>query len=134
MNPPFEPANDLERALVAALQNQLPVATFLQTLLTAKVYVLTEKDIRPGAVWDHSATPMVLASSDKTPFLALFTAPERSGAWAKRQTTFGFGVSTDFVSVLKGMAPELGIVINPGQQAGFELQPATVTQLRAQAQ
>ena len=134
MNPPFEPANDLERALVAALRNQLPVTTFVQTLLTAKVYVLTDKDIRPGAVWDPSVAPMVLASSDKTPFLAIFTAPERSSAWARRQTTFGFGVSTDFIPLLKGMAPDLGIVINPGLQAGFELQPATVAQLRAQAQ
>lgn len=133
MKQPFEPLNDLERALVAALQNQMPVATFVQTLLSAKVYVLTEKEIQAGAAWGHGAKPMVLANPDKTPFLAIFTAPERADAWSKRQTTFGFGLSTDFVGLLQGMAPELGIVINPGLPAGFELQPATVVQLKAQA-
>lgn len=134
MPQPFEPLNDLERALVAALQNQIPVAAFVQTLLSAKVYVLTQKEIKAGATWDHSATPMVLADSQKTPFLALFTAAERSAAWTQRQTTYSFGLSTDFVGLLQGMAPELGIVINPGLPAGFELQPATVVQLKAQAQ
>lgn len=132
MKQPFEPLNDLERALVAALQNQMPVATFVQTLLSAKVYVLTEKEIRPGEIWGHGATPMVLADSKKTPFLALFTAPERAEAWSKRQTTFGFGLSTEFAGLLQGLAPDLGIVINPGLPAGFELQPATVAQLKAQ--
>lgn len=133
MKQPFEPVNDLERALVAALQNQIPVATFVQTLRSATVYVLTDKDSQAGGVWDHGATPMVLADAKKTPFLALFTAPERADAWSKRQTTFGFGRSTDFAGLLKGMAPEQGIVINPGLPAGFEMQPATVAQLRAQA-
>lgn len=130
MHPPFEPLNDLERALVAALQNQMPVATWVQTLLSAQVYVLTQKQIQPGAAWDHSAMPLMLADAKKTPFLALFTAPERSATWARRQTSCRFGLSTDFAAVLEGMAPEHGIVINPGLPAGFELQPATVAQLR----
>lgn len=133
MKQPFEPLNDLERALVAALQNQMPVAAFVQTLLSAQVYVLTDKEIQPGEIWNHGATPMVLADSQKTPFLTLFTAPERSVAWTQRQTTYSFGHSTDFPALLQGMAPEQGIVINPGLAAGFELQPATVAQLRAQA-
>ncbi len=133
MKQPFEPLNDLERALVAALQNQMPVATFVQTLLSAKVYVLTDKEIQPDEIWNGGATPMVLADSQKTPFLALFTAPERSAAWTQRQTTYTFGLSTDFGGLLQGMAPDQGIVINPGLPAGFELQPATVAQLKAQA-
>ena len=134
MTQPFEPANDLERALVAAQQNQLPVATFLQTLLISKVYILVDRAADPDAVWDHNAAPMLLANSEKTPFLAIFTAPERSKAWLQRQSTFGFGLSPDFTRVLKNMAPNLGIVINPGLQAGFEMQAPTVEQLRTQAQ
>ena len=44
-----------------------------------------------------------------------------------------FGLSTDFADLLQGMAPDLGVVINPGLPAGFELQPATVAQLRARS-
>ncbi len=133
MNQPFEPLNDLERALVAALQNQVPVATFVQTLRASKVYILVERETGPDGVWNSSTAPMVLANSAKTPFAAVFTAPERSEAWARRQTTFRFGLTTDFGDLLQGMAPDLGIVVNPGLHAGFEMQPATVAQLKAQA-
>lgn len=133
MKQPFEPLNDLERALVAALQNQMPVATFVQALMSARVYVLNDKEVQAGGVWGHGATPMVLADARKTPFLALFTAPERSSAWTQRQSTFGFRLSTDFAGVLQGMSPDQGLVINPGLAAGFELQPAAVAQLRTQA-
>ena len=132
MNALFEPRNDLEQALVAAQQNQLPVLSFVQTLLVAQVFVLVDRQIPPGGAWDHSARPMVLSGSDKTPFLAIFTAQERASAWAKRQPASSYGLSTDFAGLLKGMAPNLGIVINPGLPIGFELQPATVAQLRAQ--
>jgi hypothetical protein len=132
VNAPFEPRNDLEQALVAAQQNQMPVPTFVQTLLRSQVFVLVDKQIPPGGAWHQSAAPMVLSNADKTPFLAIFTAPERADAWTKRQTTFGFGLSTVFTGVLQGMAPNLGIVINPGLPVGFEMQPATVEQLRTQ--
>lgn len=133
MKQPFEPLNDLERALVAALQNQIPVAAFVQRLLSARVHVLTDQDLIHGEAWDRSTPLMVLADAKKTPFLAIFTAPERCAAWTQRETTFGFGLSTDFAGLLQGMAPDLGLVINPGLPAGFELQPATVAQLRSQA-
>lgn len=133
MHPSFEPSNDLERALVAAQQNQMPVTAFVQTLQASKVFVLVDRDTGPSEVWDHSAAPMLLTNAARTPFLALFTAPERATVWSKRQTAFGHGLSTDFARLLQGMAPGLGIVINPGLPAGFEMQPATVAQLRAQA-
>lgn len=132
MPQPFEPLNDLERALVAALQNQIPVTAFVQTLLGSRVCVLTDQDIRTGPVREQRTTPMVLADARKTPFLAIFTAPERSAAWTQRQRTYGFRLSMDFKDLLRDMAPDQGLVINPGLPAGFELQPATVVQLKAQ--
>lgn len=133
MKQPFEPSNDLERALVAAQQDQMPVAAFVQVLLRSKVYLLVERELNAGSTWDHSVTSMVLTNREKTPFLALFSAAERADAWLKRQTTLGHGLSTDFAGVLQRMAPDQGIVINPGLPAGFELQPTTVAQLRVQA-
>lgn len=133
MNQPFEPLNELERDLVAAQQNQMPVTGFLQTLQASKVFILIDREPGPRNVWDSGAAPMVLSNAGKTPFLALFTAPERAGEWSKRQTAFSVGLSTDFASLLEGMAPDLGIVINPGLQVGFEMQPSTVARLRTQA-
>lgn len=133
MAQPFEPLNDLERALVAALQNQMPVAAFVQTLLGSRVCVLSDQDTQAGPIRDQGAKLMVLADAQKTPFLAVFTAPERSAAWTQRQNTYGFRQSMDFKNLLQDMAPDQGLVINPGLPAGFELQPAKVAELRAQA-
>jgi hypothetical protein len=102
----------------------------MQTLLASKVFVLIDKDIGPTGIWDNSATPMVLSNSKGSPVLAIFTAPERSGEWPKRQPRFGFGLLTDFAWLLKGIETNVGIVINPGLMVGLEMQPSTVAQLR----
>lgn len=133
MNQLFEPSNDLERALVAAQLGKLSVPTFMQTLAASKVFVLIDKEIGPSGVWDNSASPMVLSNAQGAPVLAMFTAPERSGEWPKLQPHFAFGLLTDFSWLLKGIAPNIGIVINPALSVGLEIQPSTVAQLRAQA-
>jgi hypothetical protein len=134
MNQTFEPSNDLERALVAAKQGQLPVHEFMQTLLSSKVFVLIDKEIGPSGIWDNSATPLVLSNSEGSPVLAMFTAPERSGEWPKQQPRFGFGLLTDFAWLLKGIERNVCIVINPGLTVGIEMQPSAVEQLKEGAQ
>ena len=133
MNQLFEPSNELERALVSAQQGELPLPTFMQMLLASKVFVLLDKEIGPSGAWDNSASPMVLSNAQGAAVLAMFTAPERSGEWPKRQSHFAFGLLTDFAWLLKGIAPNVGVVINPGLSVGLEIQPSTVAQLRAQA-
>jgi len=75
----------------------------------------------------------VLMNSAGTPVLAMFTAPERSGEWPKRQPRFRFGLLTDFAWLLKGITLNVGIVINPGLSVGLEMRPSTVGELRTQA-
>ncbi|HQS57021.1 MAG TPA: SseB family protein [Gallionellaceae bacterium] len=130
MNQIFEPSNDLERALVAAKQGHLPVPAFMQALLSSKVFVLIDKDIGPNGIWDNSATPMVLLNSEGAPVLAMFTAPDRTGEWAKQQPRFSFGLLTDFAWLLKGIGSNVGVVINPGLSVGLEMQPSAVAQLK----
>lgn len=129
----FEPSNALEQALFAAQRGELPVGAFMDTLLASKVFVLIDKDIGPSGTWDNSATPMVLSNQSGGPVLAIFTAPERSGDWSKRQPRFAFGLLTDFSWLLRGIAPTVGIVINPGLTVGLEMPPSGVLELKKQA-
>jgi|SRR5215831_19760122 len=132
LNQSFEPSNDLERALVAAQQGHLPVLSFLQILKVSKVFILIDKELGPSDVWDNSASPMVLSNPKGVPVLAMFTAPERSGDWPRRQPRFKYGLLADFAWVLKGIAPHVGVVLNPGLAVGLEIEPSTVSELRAQ--
>lgn len=133
MNLAFEPANDLERALLQAQRGQLPVVSFMDKLLASQVFVLLDKEPGPSGKWDNSASPMVLTNQEGKPVMAMFTAPERSTEWPKREPRFTHGLLTDFAWLLRGLAPGVGLVINPGLSAGLEMPASGVAQLKQRA-
>ena len=130
--PPFDPANELERALADAQGGRLSVAHLMATLLLSQVFVLLDQDPGPSNAWNDSASPLVLTGSGGSPMLAIFTSPVRSSDWSMRFPQFAFGLRTDFKWLLKGVAPGVGIVINPGSSIGMEMPPSGVSQLRTE--
>ena len=128
----FQPANQLEHALVEAQEGRLLVESFLNTLHSSQVYILIDKDLGPNG-WDNSASPMVLNNSSGKPVLAMFTSPTHSEGWPQRYPQFTFGLLTDFRWLLKGVAPSVGVVINPGTTFGLELSPERVAELKARS-
>lgn len=126
----FQAANNLERALLEAQTGRLSVGEFLNTLLSSQVFVLLDKEVAPNG-WDNSASPMVLSNHSGIPVLATFTSPERSDGWPAQLPQFSFGLLTDFRWLLRGVAPGVGVVVNPGLSVGLELAPERVAELRA---
>ena len=128
-NPPsFQPINALEDALIEAQAGRLDAQGFLDTLMRAQVFVLIDKD--PGAEdWDNTATPLVLPNGSGLQVMAVFTAAERSEMWPARIPQFTHGLPTDFRTLVRGIAKEVGIVINPGHAAGLELSADRVAAL-----
>lgn len=116
----FEPLNALEDALVEAQAGRLDTQAFLDTLMRAQVYVLIDKD-PAGQDWDNTGTPLVLPNAAGAPVMAMFTAAERSGPWPARIPQFPHGLFTDFRTLVRGIAKDIGIVINPGHPVGLEL-------------
>lgn len=134
MNKKFEPANDLEIAILAMQQGELPIDIVMQVLLSSQVAVLVDKYVDPAVGWDGSARPMVFRNAEGTPTLAVFTSEDLAAAWPKRDRRFTHTLSTQFVWVLGGMAPGVGLAMNPGHLVNFDLPPATVDGLKRQAQ
>ncbi|MBB1089312.1 SseB family protein [Lysobacter sp. SG-8] len=132
--PQFVPANDLEALLLQAQLGRVPASEFLDALLSSQVVVLLDKDPGPSGVWDNSASPLVLSNSSGSPVLAMFTAAERSTPWHKQLPRFEFGLLVQFQWLLRGIASNVGIVINPGHPVGLELAPEAVVDLRARLQ
>jgi len=133
-SPKFEPQNELEHSLVQAQAGRLPVPELMRAFLTSQVFVLLDKDPGPSGKWDNSSSPMVLSNSTGSPLLAIFTSPERSSTWPTQLPQFAFGLLTNFSWLLKGIAPNVGIVVNPGSSVGMEIPPAGVQQLLAESQ
>ncbi len=130
----FEPLNELEVALLAARKGQLPVLGFMDKLLRSQVAVLVDKDPGSGGQWDNSVAPMVLTNQTGDPVLAVFTAMKRSAQWPDKDPRFRHALLTDFAWLLRGMAPDLGLVINPGLETGLEMPASGVAQLKSRGQ
>lgn len=126
----FDAGNDLERALLEAQAGRLATEKFLKMLLASQVFILLDKEIGPGC-WDNSASPMILSNLASGRVLATFTSPERSKGWPDQLPRFKFGLLTDFRWLVKGIAPGVGVVVNPGLPVGLELSPERVSELKA---
>ncbi|MBD9480963.1 SseB family protein [Pseudoxanthomonas sp. PXM02] len=128
----FSPTNSLEHALLDAQQGTGSPAAFFDQLLTSQVFVLLDKDIGPEGRWDPSINMCVLTNAAGGPFVAAFTAPERSTPWHEHLPQFGYGLLVSFTWLLQGLGSEVGVVINPGGSVGVELAPEAIGRLKQQ--
>lgn len=125
----FHPRNELERALVQAQARTLSVDDFLTCLLASQVALLLDKEV-PESGWDNSISPLVLVSPRGGNVLAVFTGVDRATPMGQNSHSHQHALLVDFRWVLKGMAPGVGIVVNPGWPAGVEIEPARVAELQ----
>jgi len=132
--PPFVPANELESHLLQAQLGQSSIAEFLDKLLAAEVFVLVDKDPGTGGLWDNAVSPLVLANAAGLPVFPMFTSQERFTLWHKQFPKFKYWTLVPFQSLLRGIADDVGIVLNPGKTVDLELAPEAVANLKARLQ
>lgn len=126
----FTPLNPLETTLAAAQAGTLPPSQLFAALHGTQVFVLINKQLGPDTPWDEETALLVLNGQAGTPVVAVFSAAERAIDWPAQAPAFRFGLWVEFRWLLGGIAPELGIAINPGAAVGLELAPAMLQQLR----
>ena len=131
MSEAAEPRNELEEKLLAAQEGRITSDDLLATLMTSQVYmpVQEEKAAVLNIQRSARAQPLVLADEDGAPILVLFSSPERSKDFVKDYPGFGGGLLTEFTWVLERMGRDFGIVLNPGDEIGFDMEPETVNEL-----
>ncbi len=128
----FDPLNDLETALLALRDRTLAVDAFMETLLKAQVFILLDRDPGPEDARDHSAAPLLLNNPAGLPVLAVFTAAERALSMSMAFPAYQHGLWTEFRWLLSLVRPGIGLVLNPGTLAGFEMPAEGVARLQAQ--
>lgn len=126
----FIAKNPLEEVLLEAQSGRVPPSKLFDTLYTSQVFVLINKEIGPSGVWDNDIALLVLNSQSGIPVVAMFTSPERSKGWPERAQEFKYGLLVDFRWLLKGIAQEAGVVLNPGSAVGVELVPNIIQKLK----
>lgn len=130
--PRFDPLNDLEVALAAAKAGTGTIDALIARLQDAQVFLLLDRDPGPEEARDESAQPLTLNNARGQPVLALFSAPERSISMTLAYPQFAFGVWVEFRWLLRLVRPGVGLVLNPGAVAGFEMPAEGVTALQAE--
>jgi hypothetical protein len=128
----FSPHNELEKRLIDLVNGALSERDFVNALMLEQVFmpVRDEKSAIKGFQKSTRATPLVVADEDDTPVLFLFTSPERAKPWVAEYPDFSGGLLAEFSWVLERVDPGAGIALNPGWEVGFDLDAATVSQLK----
>ena len=127
----FVPANPLEASLLGAQQDAASETAFLNLLMNAEVGVLLDKPLLEDGSWDPEAAPMVLELPSGFPALAVFTSPERAIAAGIHSEAFQTGKALPFAALLRGVQPDLGLVLNPHSAVGFNMKPTDVAALKS---
>ncbi len=116
------PGNALETALVAAKQGELRLVEFLPVLLESDVVVPSANEVLAGG---YGLRPL-LFDRDGTPMVAIFSSAERAKPF-EAQAPHALVVKAR--TFLAGLAPQAGVVLNPGWDQGLDLGPEGIREI-----
>ena len=121
----FTPVNELERAMLAGREGSLQLADFIKVLLSSEILVLSGTEILEDGtgfaplLYDHPETGEKMISC--------FSAPSRINEMHAGKAPYMMPVQCG--AFIERLPETLGIVINPGDEFGFELRPDAVASL-----
>jgi hypothetical protein len=132
MNPiTFLPQNELEKELVSALDGSMSGEDFIKHLLNAQVYMPIQDETHAIKGFQRStkAQPLLVEDEEGAQIMILFTSPGRAKEFVDDYPGYGGGLLTEFSWVLRKMDAPLGIALNPGFEAGFDMDAEMVADL-----
>jgi len=129
----FQPRNDLEHLLAEMLAGQVEPEAFANRLIDLQVFmpVKDEKHQIMGFQASTKAEPLVLEDDEGNRALIVFSAPERAKGFMADFPGYSGGLLTEFSWILRRMAEDMSIVLNPGMDEGFDFDPGMVAMLVA---
>jgi hypothetical protein len=131
----IELKNELEKQLHAAQLGEEPSEVFMKQLIAAQVFMPVMDEPSIGGIQRSThAQPLVVQDNSGARALILFTSPERAKPFLEAHyPEFKGGLLTEFTWVLEKMDAGFGIMINPGDELGIDIEPELVQQLALSA-
>ncbi len=125
------PRNPLEALLLEFHEGRLEPEDFARRLIGEQVFLPVRDDKRQIAGFQSStlADPLVLELDAGQRVLVLFSEPGRAGDFLAHFPGYGGGMLVEFAWVLRRMAADLSISINPDQTPGYDLDPEMIAML-----
>ena len=127
----FAAQNELEKTLMSLLEGNIEGEDFLHSLLDAQVYMPIQDETHAIKGFQRStkAQPLIAEDEDGAQILILFTSPARAKEFVVDFPGYGGGLLTEFSWVLRKMDTPLSIALNPGHEAGFDMDAETVASM-----
>jgi|SRR5690348_14161419 len=116
MTQSFVPMNELESMLVKAKNGQVPVSDLMGKLVDSDVVLPSGSEV----LADGTGFEPLLFSKEKVQMVACFTDKSRIGEYVKMTPYCLVMKGKDF---LRGIPSGHGVVVNPGQEVGFDISP-----------
>ena len=130
MSDDFIPRNELEKKLLAAMEGRLDGELFMHELLEAQVYLPVRDKHGIGGLQDSEhAIPLEVQSESGESAIAVFTSPERAKPAVEDLPEYRGGLLVEFKWILTKLGGGYGIALNPGWDAGIDMEPGMVQQL-----
>ena len=129
---PFEAKNEIERKLLAAMNGELSSEDFMRELMAGQIFIpiKDEKDSGiKGFQRTTLATPLVVEDDDGTKIVVVFTSPDRAKDFLADVPGYSGGLLTEFSWIVERMEAGFAISVNPGLDAGIDVEPEIVTQM-----
>ncbi len=120
------PLNDLEKALLAFLREEIPLERFETELAKSKAVILLKEPPGQGG----GIRPLVMDGADGRPALCVFTHQDRAVPMTKSQPEFSYSLDTEFSWILSVAPPGVGMVFNAGTRFSTEVLPEGVDEMR----
>ena len=118
----FVPLNKLESVLVQAKNGHVPVSDLMKTLVASDVVLPSGSEVLP----DGTGFEPLLFPKEKVQMVACFTDKSRIGEYVK-MTPYCLVMKGE--SFLRGIPNGCGVVVNPGQEVGFDISPDGVSKV-----
>ena len=131
----IELRNELEKQLHAAQVGDSSSDVFMQQLIASQVFMpVMDEPMIGGIQRSTRAQPLVVQDDSGLSALVLFTSPERAKSFLETNyPDFKGGLLTEFTWVLEKMDAGFGIMINPGDELGMDIEPELVQELAQSA-
>ena len=90
---------------------------------------IEDDEVIQGLQRSTRAKPLVLQTEEGESVLAVFTSPGRAKPFLKDFPAYKGGLLAEFKWVLEKLGSGHGVVLNPGCEVGFDMEPEMLNRL-----
>lgn len=125
----FIAENDLEKKLMQAQNGEISAEQFLRDMLVMQVFMPIQDKMGIGGFQDSKHAIPLSVKDEQGEMIILFTSPERAKEFVKDYPGFDGGLLEEFKWIIEKIGGGYGVILNPGEEVGLELEADMIEQL-----